>query len=181
MGTTWLLLGLTLAACASTPSHPPAQPPPEEEPEEAAVEDASSKTPSTITVDTPERSRPPSTASYEQAMARPEVLDVNDVRPHLTDGQLRGPMPVVVTGCRLPSNARVTIRTAVQHGRAIGVTVDVRFEHPMAAKRRSRAVLNAEAKAEAKAAKKIIACVDRAVRAVVWPPSSRRDSFTTEF
>jgi hypothetical protein len=84
----------------------------------------------------------------------------------------------------LPSNAKVTIRTAVQLGRAIGVTVDVRFEHPRPTKppkRRPRAVVIAEAKAEAKAAKKIIACVDRAVRDVVWPPSSRRDSFTTDF
>ena len=39
----------------------------------------------------------------------------------------------------------------------------------------------AEAKAEAKASAKIITCVDRAVRAVVWPPSSRRDSFATDF
>ena len=35
-------------------------------------------------------------------------------------------------------------------------------------------------KAENKARAKIIACVDKNVRAASWPPSSRRDSFTTE-
>ena len=38
-----------------------------------------------VAVDTPERSRAPSTATYEQAMATPESLDVHDDRPHLTD------------------------------------------------------------------------------------------------
>ena len=84
----------------------------------------------------------------------------------------------------MPSNARVTVKTAVKGGRAIGVTVIVRFEHPSPPKRPSRAAARAAAltaKAEAKASAKIITCVDRAVRAVVWPPSSRRDSFATDF
>lgn len=102
---------------------------------------------------------------------------MHDESVHLTDGQLTGPMRGVLTGCRVPSRARVTIATAVQNGRAIGVTVTVRFERPKSTKPPPRAVL----KAEAKATTKIIACVDRAVRAVTWPPSRRRDSFTTEF
>lgn len=123
-------------------------------------------------------------------MATPESLDVNDARPHLNDDQLRGPMRSVMSGCPLPKNAKVTIHTAVQSGRAIGVTVDVRFEHPppppsrRPPKRPSRAALQRaklEAEREAKAKKKIAACVDRNVRMIVWPPSSRRDSFTTEF
>jgi len=129
-------------------------------------------------MDAPERSLPPSTQSYDEALSTPERLDVNDDRVHLTDAQLTGPVRGVLTGCRVWSNARVTVKTAVQNGRAIGVTVIVRFERPKSAKKPpSRAVLKAEAKASAK----IIACVDRATRAVVWPPSSRRDSFTTEF
>jgi hypothetical protein len=128
-------------------------------------------------IDAPERSLPPSTKSYDEALSAPERLDVHDERIHLTDGQLTGPMRGVLAGCRVTSKTRVTIKTAVQGGRAIGVTVDVRVERPKSAKRLPPAV----AKAEAKRIAKIIACVDRAVRVVVWPPSSRRDSFTTEF
>ena len=122
-------------------------------------------------------------------MATPESLDVHDGRPHLDDDQLRAPMRGVMTGCPLPKNAKVTIRTAVQAGRAIGVTVDVRFDRPppparTPPKRPSRAALQRaklEAEREAKAKKKIAACVDHNVRMIVWPPSSRRDSFTTEY
>ena len=71
---------------------------------------------------------------------------------------------------RVPPNARVTIKTAVQKGRAIGATVTVRFERPKSAKPLSKAA----AKAELKRSTAIVACVDRAVRVLVWPPSSRR-------
>ena len=121
-------------------------------------------------LDAPERAAPPSTRSYDEALSTPERLDVNDDRVHLTDAQLTGPIRGVLTGCRVPSNARVT--------------VIVRFEHPSPPKRPSRAAARGAAltaKAEAKASAKIITCVDRAVRAVVWPPSSRRDSFATDF
>jgi hypothetical protein len=110
-------------------------------------------------------------------MSVPEALDVNDDRAHLSDGQLTGPMRGVVSSCRVPSNARVTIKTAVQYGHAIGVTVTVAFLHPRSMKR----VPPATARFEAKLASKIVACADRAVRAVTWPPSRRRDSFTTVF
>jgi len=135
-------------------------------------------------LDAPERAAPPSTRSYDEALSTPERLDVNDDRVHLTDAQLTGPIRGVLTGCRVSSNARVTVKTAVKGGRAIGVTVIVRFEHPSPPKRPSRAAARGAAltaKAEAKASAKIITCVDRAVRAVVWPPSSRRDSFATDF
>lgn len=132
-------------------------------------------------LDAPERSAPPSTKTYDEALSTPERLDVNDDRVHLTDAQLTGPMRGVLAGCRVASNARVSIKTAVQNGRAIGVTITVRFEHPTSAKRQSKAVAKAVAKAEAKASARIITCVDRAVRAVTWPPSSRRDSFATDF
>jgi hypothetical protein len=131
----------------------------------------------TANVAAPERSAPPSTQGYEEALSTPERLDVNDARVQLTDAQLTGPMLGVLSKCRVPSNARVTIRTAVQNGRAIGVTVNVRFERRNPSKPLSRAAARAEAKVTAK----IVACADRAVRAVVWPPSHRRDSFTTDF
>ena len=134
----------------------------------------------TVSLDAPERALPPSTKSYDEALSTPEKLDVNDDRIHLTDAQLTGPMRGVLTGCRMPSNARVTVKTAVQGGRAIGVTVLVKFERPKSTKP-PRPQSRAAARAEAKMTAKIITCVDRNVRAVVWPPSSRRDSFTTDF
>lgn len=111
-------------------------------------------------------------------MSVPEALDVHDDRVHLTDAQLTGPMRSVLSGCRVPSNARVTIRTAVQNGRAIGVSVNVRWQRP---KSQKKSPPPAVLRAEAKIAAKIVTCADRAVRAVTWPPSRRRDSFTTEF
>lgn len=167
-----LLFAATLVACAGAP--PPPAPPPDahdSEPEEPAA-------PATVVnVAAPERSAPPSSGSYEDALSKPESLDVHDERVHLTDGQLTGPMRGVLNGCRIGSNAKVTVKTAVQNGRAIGVTVNVRFERPKSSRPQSRAA----ARYEAKAAAKIVACVDKAVRAVTWPPSRRRDSFTTEF
>jgi hypothetical protein len=174
------LVGAILVACASAPSPPPAQP----DVATAEEHDAAADEPSVATVatiDAPERSLPPSTGSYDEALSTPEKHDVHDERVHLTDAQLTGPIRGVLTGCRVSSNARVTIKTAVQNGRAIGVTVNVRFERPKPARPPSRATARAIAKADAKVAAKIIACADRAVRAVTWPPSSRRDSFTTEF
>ena len=167
------LVAATLVACASAPPPPPVTTP--EDHDDTPDEPAPAS--SAANVNTPERSQPPSTKSYDDALSTPEKLDVHDERIHLTDGQLTGPMRGVLTGCRVAANARVTIKTAVQNGRAIGVTVSVKFEHPKA----SRPPTWAAARAEAKMTKKIVTCVDRAVRGVTWPPSSRRDSFTTEF
>ncbi len=172
------LVAATLVACASAPPPPPPVAPAAEE-EESIPEDPAPA--ASVSVGTPEQSAPPSTKSYDDALSTPEKLDVHDDRIHLTDAQLTGPMRTVLTGCRVPSNARVTIKTAVQSGRAIGVTVSVRFERPKTAKPPSRYAARATAKAEAKLGAKIIACADRNVRAVTWPPSNRRDSFTTEF
>jgi len=172
----WLVGGAILVACASAPPPPPAVQPPEEQ--DAAAEEPPSA--ASLNIGAPERAAPPSTASYDEALSKPESLDVHDERVHLTDGQLTGPMRGVLNGCRVSSNAKVTIKTAVQRGRAIGVTVNVRFERPKSTKPQppqSRAAARAEAKLSAK----IITCVDHAVRLVVWPPSNRRDSFTTEF
>lgn len=162
-------------ACASAPPPPP--PPQEHETEEPDAAAEEPPPPETVTLDAPERSRPPSTASYDEALATPEALDVHDDHVHLTDAQLTGPMRGVLNGCRMPSNAKVTIKTAVQNGRAIGVTVDVRLVKSPKAKRQTKAA----AKAEAKALAKISTCIDRNVRNVVWPPSRRRDSFKMEF
>jgi hypothetical protein len=166
------LVGALAVGCGSA-SPPPAAP---SDTRVAALQEAPVAW-STNNVDVPAEPPPPSTASYEEALSTPESLDVNDERVHLTDVQLTGPMGGVLGGCSVPSNARVTIKTAVQRGRAIGVTVTVRFERAKPAKPLSKAA----AKAESKRSTAIVACVDRAVRVLVWPPSSRRDSFTTEY
>ena len=166
-----------LVACASAPPPPPVVEVPEDHELPA---DETAPAASVVSVDAPERSAPFSTKSYDEALSTPERLDVNDDRVHLTDAQLTGPMRSVLTSCRLAPTARLTIKTAVQNGRAIGVTVTVRFDKPKSSAK-PRPPSRAAARAEAKASAKIVACVDRAVRGVTWPPSGRRDSFTTEF
>lgn len=172
-----------LAGCASTPP-PPAQTPTQApapapllaaapEPPHVAVA-STEPPPAPITAtDSAERTRP---RSYDEALSTPEPVDIDDEHPHLTDVQLWSPLGGALNGCHVPRNAKVTIRTAVQFGRAIGVTVDVRLEKPKPVKHPKPAVV----KAEQKAIVKMATCVDHNVRAVAWPPSRRRDSFTTE-
>jgi hypothetical protein len=168
--------GVLVIACggAKPSSDPPRTP-------EVADADIDAATPvASLSAPLPEAvepSRPPSTASYEEATATPEAIGLGDGRAQLTDSQLRGPMNNVINACKVPRNAKVTVKTAVQDGRAIGVTVDVRLERPKSKKPPTRAALKAEAKLSAK----IVACVDKAVRAQTWPPSHRRDSIVTEF
>ena len=158
-----------VAACGSSQSHPAEAARETDDPDDD--EDAAAPPPatpardagpehvySTISVDTPERSRPPSTATYEQAISKPEMLDVDDDRQHLTDGQLMGPMRSgAYAGCKVPATAKVTIKTAVQLGRAIGVTVSVKFPKAKNAKPLSPK----KAQREAKAAAKIATCVTK--------------------
>ena len=153
---------------------PPVAPPAEEK--IAHAEEETDAAPPRIA--SPERDLAPSTATYDEALAKPESLDVNDERAHLTDGQLTGPIRGVLESCHVPSNARVTIKTAVLRGRAIGVTVLVAWDH---GKSNAKRVSTARAKYESKIGAKIVTCADHNVRQVVWPPSTRRDSFTTTF
>jgi hypothetical protein len=125
--------------------------------------------------------------SFEQATSTPEPVDVNDDRPQLTDLQLTNPMRGVLARCKVPPNAKVTIQTAVQFGRAIGVTVHVEMPKRKPATKSKRVsktaakAAAAAAKAEAQAVAKLRTCADHAVRALTWPPSRRRDAFTTTF
>jgi hypothetical protein len=115
-------------------------------------------------------------------MSKAEPVDIEDDRVQLTDTQLRDPVGGVLRGCPVPSNAKVSIKVAVENGRAAGVTVDVRFEHPPPPGRRTAPPLSpVVVRYEAKVKKKVSACVDRAVRDAVWPPSRRRDAFQIEF
>jgi hypothetical protein len=135
-----------------------------------------------LTAPPPEATRRASNATFEQATSAPEAIDINDGQAvHLTDDQLTSPMRGILDRCSVPRNAKVTIKTAVQNGRAIGVTVDVVFDIAKPKKRPSKSAAAAEARAAAKAKARIINCADHAVRAVTWPPSRRRDSFTTVF
>ncbi len=121
---------------------------------------------------------------------------MHDDRAHLTDTQLREPMRSVMAACRIPGNAKVTVKTAIQNGHAIGVTVLVHFDKPPPSpkpkappkpkkgsrpKGRKKPPIDTEAQAEAKATAKIVTCVEKAVRGATWPESPRRDSLVTEF
>jgi hypothetical protein len=171
-------LAATLFACGSSPPPEPAHPQ-ESEPQAAEPEPPPVET--TVSLP-PAPQQPPSTASYEEALSVPEPLDPNDTRAHLTDLQLTNPMREVPNKCRINRKTKVVIKVAVQNGRAIGVTVLVTFEKPPPPKRRpTRPPSAAAVKAEAKAKAKLTTCFDQAVRAINWPPNSRRDSFTTEF
>lgn len=167
------------------------------------VDEEAARAPTADAPTTPpaEPSLPPSTASYEEAIATPEAIAIEDDRLHLTDNQLRGPMNAVIQACRVPRNARVVVHTAVQGGRAIGVTVRVHFaptqppkppkppkpptskrpKNPKKPKKPTKPPSRAAEEAQAKLAARIVACVDGAVRKRTWPPSHRRDSFVTEF
>lgn len=163
------LLATTLFACGGASIPPPSVAPVAVE---APPPEIKASAPPVV-IEHPELTRAPSSATYDEALSTPEPVDVNDERMHLTDTQLTSPMNNVLRGCPVPSNAKLTIKTAVQHGRAIGVTVDVHFDEAKNAKRPSRAAL--------KAASKISQCVEHNVRETVWPPNRRRDSFTMEF
>ncbi len=127
----------------------------------------------------PAATRPPlpPNATYEEALDEPEDLNVQDTRAHLTDLQLTNPMRDVLGKCRVPRNAKVTIKVAVRETRAIGVTVLVKFDHGPS----PRPLSPAAVKYETKAATRIAECADKTTRSLAWPPSLRRDSFTTEY
>lgn len=169
-----LLACAALLACACGASAPP----PEEPRREAVATDAATPETETAAPAAPsEAGRAPRTGSYEEALSTPEALDVHDDHVHLTDAQLTGPMRGAIAGCKVPPQAKVSIRTAVQNGRAIGITVEVRVARPKSGRPPPRAMTRTESKTRAR----IVACVEKNVRALTWPPSRRRDSFTTEF
>lgn len=80
--------------------------------------------------------------------------------PDLTDAQLGAPMrnASFISGCGAPDSMKVTVRVAVQNGRAVGVSV---YPNPPNAA--------------------VAQCVDRHVRALGWPPNAKMDFFTTTY
>jgi hypothetical protein len=175
------------AAPAAPPAPPPASAAPAPAPEAPEPETKDDDIPDTATDEEappppsePAEPTPPSTASFEQATSKPEPLNANDDRLHLTDNQLSGPMRGVAQKCKVPARAKVTIKTAVQFGRAIGVTVLVDMPPLKLPKKPTKASQKA-AKARQKAIVRIRDCVDHSVRVLSWPQSRRRDTITTTF
>lgn len=114
-------------------------------------------------------------------MATPELLGGSDGRPELTDRQLSEPMRGILGRCRVPSSVHLTIQTAVRNGHAIGVTTRVELPKPKPSKKPPKKISAKTAKAQAALVERLTKCVDETVRGLTWPPSSRRDSFTTTF
>jgi hypothetical protein len=92
-------------------------------------------------------------SNLEQVNAYGQTSDTD-----LTDAQLSAPMASVLPACKVPDNTKVTIKVAVRHGRAVGVTVET-SPHDKAAS----------------------SCVDRLVRVLRWPSSPKLDTFTTSY
>lgn len=101
--------------------------------------------------------------SYEAALnANNQEISMGGPKggPDLTDGQLGAPMrnASFISGCGAPDSMKVTVRVAVQNGRAVGVSVYPNPPNPAVA-----------------------SCVDRHVRALGWPPNAKMDFFTTTY
>jgi hypothetical protein len=101
--------------------------------------------------------------SYEAALnANNQEISMGGAKggPDLTDGQLGAPMRSAsfISGCGAPESMKVTVRVAVQNGRAVGVSVYPNPPNPAVA-----------------------SCVDRHVRALGWPSNAKMDFFTTTY
>jgi hypothetical protein len=98
--------------------------------------------------------------SYDDALAVPEDTSALAGEHELTDDDLSKPMRAAtfMSDCGVKDSMKVTVKVAVRDGAAIGVTV---FTDPDDAA--------------------IAECLDKAVRALSFPASKRRDSFTTRY
>ena len=146
---------ICLFACRSEPSGPPpktadlAVPP---MPDAGARPAPTSRTATVVEHET----------SYEEALtaaaeAPPMVVDETD----MTDAELAAPMRLAtwVAGCGAPSEMKLTVKVAVQRGRAVGVTVHT--DPPD---------------------RDIARCVDEHVRRELhWPVKQKMDTFTVTY
>lgn len=102
--------------------------------------------------------------SYEAAIAaNPQQVDMgaHSTTPDLTDDQLAAPMTIVASAlpkCGTPDDMKVTVKVAIKLGKAIGVSVTTEPANPG-----------------------VVSCVDRMVRKLQWPSSSKLDSFITRY
>jgi hypothetical protein len=104
----------------------------------------------------------PTGPSYESAIAgnnlklAPGAQDV----PDLTDAELAGPLRdgSFLDACGVPTTTQVTVKVAIRHGRAVGISV---YPVPPSAP--------------------IAGCVERHVKSIQWPPNAKMDSFVTTY
>lgn len=96
--------------------------------------------------------------SYEDILNSP--TEPPSHQPELNNAQLSAPLlnPQLITRCGVPDTMSVTIQVAVKMGRAIGVTVTTNPPNPT-----------------------IAACIDRSVRRLQWPVSTKTDFTTTTY
>ena len=104
----------------------------------------------------------PSGPSYESAIAgnnldlAPGTKDV----PDLTDAELSGPMRsgTFLDTCGVPATTKVTVKVAIRHGHAVGVSAYATPQN-----------------------REMAWCVERQVRGLSWPSNSKMDSFVTTY
>jgi hypothetical protein len=96
--------------------------------------------------------------SYEDIINSP--TEPPSHQPELSNAQLSAPLlnPSLITRCGVPDAMSVKIQVAVKMGRALGVTVTTSPPHPA-----------------------ISACIDRSVRHLQWPVSTKTDFVTTTY
>lgn len=106
----------------------------------------------------------PSRPSYEEMLARAQGNGSGiTMGSDLTDAQLSAPMrnATFISGCGAPDSMKVTIKVAVHHGRAVGVSVYT-----------TAANLGDD---------EVTRCVDTHVRSLRWPDKPEMDSFVTTY
>lgn len=100
--------------------------------------------------------------SYEAALAsnNQQITMGQNTGPDLTDAQLSRPLQnaAFISGCGAPNSMKVTVKVAVQNGRAVGVSV---YTTPSDSG--------------------VSACIDRAVRGLGWPSNPKMDFTTTTY
>jgi hypothetical protein len=101
--------------------------------------------------------------SYEAALAaNTQTISVGGGQggPDLTNDQLAGPLrnAAFLDACGAPQTMKVTVKTVVKMGHAIGVSVSTNPPNGGVA-----------------------GCIDRAVRNIAWPVNAKADSFVTNY
>jgi hypothetical protein len=129
---------------------------------EGKVRAANANNPTQETPRPPPGPSGPSGPSYESAIAgnnldlAPGVKDV----PDLTDAELSGPMRsgTFLDICGVPNSTKVTVKVAIRHGRAVGVSAYATPQN-----------------------REMAWCIERQVRGLSWPSNAKMDSFITTY
>jgi len=104
----------------------------------------------------------PTGPSYESAVAGnvQHLAPGTKEAPDLTDAELAGPLRdgSFLDACGVPTSAQVTVKVAIRHGRAVGISV---YSTPPS--------------------QSIAGCVEQHVRGLQWPVSAKMDSFVTTY